>query len=167
MKASQTCFRFPLLGFTPDPGLGEIGYVFPDLESLTVCRAYTLKLGMPEGLELIDAGGARWKVRAVEKVRRHGPLGWWLIGAPLNWQRYRVDYELEPLPAVTLAEVQDRVCAEVQMFGDLDNPSEADQAHTAATVAKIRRAKTIAKVAELSEWKAFRGLFHECRVEHT
>lgn len=155
MKASQTRFRFPLLGFTPDSELGEFGYVFPDLESLTVCRAYTLKLGMPEGLELIDAGGARWKVRAIEKVRRHGPLALWLIAAPLNWQRYRVDYDLEPLPAVTLAEVQERVCAEMQVFGGLDNPSEADQAHTAATLAKIRSAKTIARVAELSEWEGF------------
>ena len=155
MKASQTSFRFPLLGFTPDPNLGEFGYVFPDLESLTVCRAYTLKLGMPDGLELVDAGGARWKVRAVEKVRRYGPLASWLIAATLNWQRYLVDYDLEPLPAMTLAEVKDRVCAEVQVFGDLDDYNEEHEAETAARIARIRAAKTIARVAELADWDGF------------
>lgn len=155
MKASQTSFRFPLLGFAPDSNLGEIGHVFPDLDSLTVCRAYTLKLGMPDGLELIDATGARWKLQTVEKVRRHGPLASWLIAAPLNWQRYRVDYELEPLPAMTLAEVKDRVCAEVQVFGDLDDYTDEYQAETAARISRIRRAKTIAQVAKLTEWEGF------------
>ena len=155
MKASQTRFRFPLIGFTPDPDLGEFGYVFPDLESLTVCRAYTLKLGMPDGLELIDAGGARWKVKTVEKVRRHGPLALWLVAATLNWQRYVVDYDLEPLPPVTLAELQDRVCAEVQVFGGLDDYIDEHEAETAARIDKIRKAKTIAQVATLTEWEGF------------
>ena len=155
MKASETRFRFPLLGFMPEADLGEIGHVFPDLDSLTVCRAYTLKLRMPDGMELIDATGARWKVKTVDKVRRHGPLASWLIAAALNWQRYRVDYELEPLPALTLAEVKDRVCAEVQVFGDLDGPTEDDKAETAAQISRIRRAKTIAQVAKLTEWEGF------------
>jgi hypothetical protein len=56
---------------------------------------------MADGIELIDADGARWKVQTVEKVRRYGPLASCLIAATLNWQRYLVDYDLEPLPDVT------------------------------------------------------------------
>jgi hypothetical protein len=155
MKASEAQFRFPLLGFSPDPNLGELGYMFPDLESLTICRGYTLKTRTPDDLELVDAGGARWKVKRVEKRSRYGPLAFWLVAATLNWQRYRVEYDLEPLPAMTLADVQERVCAVEQAFGDLDDYTEEYAAETAARLAKIRKAKSIARVAKLAEWEGF------------
>jgi hypothetical protein len=51
--------------------------------------------------------------------------------------------------------VKDRACAEVQVFGDLDDHTEEHPADTGARIPRISAAKTITEVAKLSEWEGF------------
>ena len=143
------------LGLVPHPDLGEFGHVFYDLDDLTICDANTLKGGAPERLDLIDAEGRRWAVRSVVRVGRAGGFLPWVLGALVGWNRYRLDYELEAAQPVTLDYVKDRVGAVEQVFGNLDDYTEEHEAETADRLAKIRRAKTISRVAKLTEWGGF------------
>lgn len=143
VQAHEVDWRFPVLGFTPD---GQM-WGFQDLESLTVCDAHVMKDGDPMGMELVDAGGRSWRVvsmRGTERVKRRG---WDLLNflAPVPW---RLEYELEPVPEMTLDEVQRRAC---KAFESERPEYEAhDEMHLyAAELAKIRSARSVAEIYDL------------------
>lgn len=155
MKASEAKFRYPVLGFTPSKDYGEFGWQFRDLDSLTVDSAQGAQSRAPIPPELIDANGQRWTVKSWRKVGRYGALFPWLLGGASGWNRYRGDYDLEPLPAVTLEQVQDRVCAVLTVFGEADDYTPEHEAETAALLAKIRKATSISRIAKLADWDGF------------
>lgn len=110
MKASQEAFAFPILGFVRDPKLGLLTWRFVNWDSLSICTAHQWRTRRPASLELIDVRGSRWKVTSARNVGRPGRLVPWLFASLLTWHSYRLEYEIEPLPSATLAEVKDLVC---------------------------------------------------------
>jgi len=103
MDASQP--HCPAVGFQRD---GNIA-CFPDRESLIRTDSWTLKTGDYDGMELVDACGASWRVRAVKLLGRDGPL----------WRRpidficgygFHIELDLEPLPPVPFRELVERIC---------------------------------------------------------
>jgi hypothetical protein len=148
MKTNEVDFKFPVLGFTPDREI----WGFPDLDRLTKCGPRTLKEDMQSGMELIDADRRRWRVLSVRRTGRAGSvLGWlWIFGQPQS----RIEHELEPLAAISLEEVQQRAREAMESSRD-DYYGEDGQAEYKATLRKIGKARSIAKIYDLLQPDTF------------
>ena len=75
MKVSEVAFEFPVMGLGADNDV----WGFRDYRELTTCGRRTLRDDMQKDLELVDAGGRRWKVTAVRRLGRHRSLLPWLF----------------------------------------------------------------------------------------
>jgi len=64
VTSSDIDFSFPVLGFTRD----RENWGFANRDKLTKCGPRTLKENTQEGMELIDAGGRRWRVKSIRRV---------------------------------------------------------------------------------------------------
>ena len=126
MKSYEADFHFPLIGFTQDDLWG-----FPDLDRLTRCGARTLRQDLQLGMELVDADGRRWVVRS---VRRTGRIFSWLSFLLLTTRQFRIEQELDGLEPLSLAELQERVCA--MMVAHPEN-LEPEYAHEEEDYARI------------------------------
>jgi hypothetical protein len=148
MKSSEAGLTFPVLGFTPDREI----WGFPDLDRLTKCGPRTLKDDAQNGMELIDADGRRWRVLAIRRTGRAGSLLslLWIFGQPQS----RIEQELEPLPAVPLAEVQQRA-REAMELSKIDYYGDEGQAEYRSTLKKIEKARSIAKIYDLLQPDTF------------
>lgn len=147
MKTSEASFKFPVLGFTPDREI----WGFPDLDRLSKCGPRTLKEDAQNGMELIDASGHRWRVLS---TRRTGRAGSWLR-LLLTWMpQSRIEHELEPLPDVELAEVQERARQALSLSRD-DYYGKEGQAEYKAMVRSIGKARSIAKIYDLLQPDTF------------
>jgi hypothetical protein len=145
MKTAQVDFQFPLIGFTPDKDV----WGFPDRDALTTSGPGSIKEGKPIGMELVDNGGRRWKVLSVTRVGRKGALIPWALGALLSTPQHRIDYELEAMPAITMAEVKARASAGVEAFPLYwAEPSEVET-ELPAFIAKVEAADSVAELFDL------------------
>ncbi|WP_249778116.1 hypothetical protein [Phenylobacterium glaciei] len=146
MKTAEAGFRFPVLGFTPEPEI----WAFPDMDTLTSCGPRTLKDNMQLGMELVDADGRRWIVRSVTRIGRAES---WLASV-LSLLLYakmqsRIEHELEAVEPMSLDEVKARAYALLEAF-----PEDYGQYHEsdnmlAPLLAEVRAAKDIASLPEL------------------
>jgi len=146
MKSTEANIRFPAIGFTPD---GEM-WGFADLNALTECGPLTLKEDMQTGMELIDSDGRRWVVRSIRRIGRNKPLLLWLVSVVLaGGGGSRIEQELDEMAPVTLAEIKDRTCAYIEANADGydDDPQEGEDLKS--TLAKVRRAKSVAKIRDI------------------
>jgi hypothetical protein len=148
MKSSDVDFKFPVLAFTPDREI----WGFPDIDRLTRCGPRTLKEDVQKGMELIDTNGRRWQVVSVRRTGRAGSILslFWIFGPPQS----RIEQELEPMPAVTLPEVQERACKAMET-SQVDYYGEEGQAEYRSTLKKIGKARSIAKIYDLLQPDTF------------
>ena len=148
MRSSEVEFRFPVLGFTPDREI----WGFPDLDRLTKCGPRTLKDNAQSGMELIDAGGRRWRVLSIRRVGRAGSVLslLWIFGPPQS----RIEQELVSLQALSLAEVQQRTLDAMEFF-KADYYGEDGQAEYRSTLEKIREARSISDIYDLLQPDTF------------
>lgn len=148
MKSSEAGCKFPMLGFTPDREMRG----FPDLDRLTRCGPRTLKEDSQNGMELIDATGQRWRVLSIRRTGRAG--SWlsmfWIFGPPQS----RIEQELEPLPAVSLAEVQRRASASMES-SRIDYYGDEGGAEYASTLTKIGKTRSIRAIYDLLQPDTF------------
>jgi hypothetical protein len=152
VKTGEANFRFPILGFTPDKDI----WGFPDLNRLTSSGPRSLKENRHIGLELIDADGRRWVVRAVSCTGRAGPLLPWIIGTLLSaTPQSRVELELEPLTPVTLSEMQSRACASLEAFPDYYCEDDERETVLEPLLTKIKATTDIGQVYELLQPDTF------------
>lgn len=149
MKSSEVAFRFPVLGFTED----KENWGFADLDSLTKCGPRTLKENMQDGMELIDAGGRRWKVLGIRRTGRAGSLLSLVPG--FGPPQSRIEQDLEALPDLSLAQVQERMCASLTAFKSDHMGYEGDEAEFNALLAKVGRVRSIAALYKLLEPDTF------------
>jgi len=148
MKSREAHFSFPVLGFTPDREI----WGFPDLDRLTKCGPGTLKEDAQNGMELIDADRRRWRVLSIHRTGRAGSLLslLWIFGQPQS----RIEQELEPLPAVSLAEVQQRARDAMETCRD-DYYGEEGQAEYRSTLRKIGKTRSISDIYDLLQPDTF------------
>ena len=148
MKASEAHFSFPVLGFTPDREI----WGFPDMDRLTKCGPRTLKEDVQNGMELIDADGRRWRVLSVRRTGRAGSVLslLWIFGPPQS----RIEQELEPLSAVSLAEVQQRA-RDAMETSRIDYYGEEGQAEYRSTLRKIGKTRSISKIYDVLQPDTF------------
>ena len=149
MRSSETGFEFAILGFTPD----QENWGFPDLERLTKCGPRTLKESMQDGMELIDAGGRRWRVLSVRRTGRAGSLFDLLPG--FGPPQLRVEQELEELPGLSLTEVQQRVRGSLETFKSDYTGFEDGEAEFGSLLEKVSQARSIAELYELLQPDTF------------
>jgi len=149
MKSSDAGPSFPVLGFTAD----RENWGFPDFDRLTKCGPRTLKAKMQDGMELIDAGGRRWRVRSVVRTGRAGSLLDLLPG--FGPPQSRIEHELEPLPALSLAEVQERTRESLEAFRGDYTGFDGDEAEFSALLEKVGRAQSITEIYELLQPDTF------------
>lgn len=112
MNASEAQLQFPVLGLSADNDV----WGFWDMDGLTVCGPKTLKEGLQDGMELIDADGKRWRVEGIRMIK---PLeAWWkrLFTWILYPPGYRIEQMLTPMEPLGLEAVQERVCSAMQTF---------------------------------------------------
>jgi hypothetical protein len=101
---------YPVLCFTQD---GDVWAVRDEFD-LTTCGPETLAKGIQIGMDVVDAAGSRWRVASVRHVG-YPPLSrrsFRLFQPPLR----SIEHELEPMPALSLREVQERVCSSFDAF---------------------------------------------------
>jgi len=148
MKSSETGFKFPVLGFTPDREI----WGFPDLDRLTRCGPRTLKEDAQNGMELIDADGRRWRVLSIRRTGRAGSVLslLWIFGPPQS----RIEHELEPLAAVSLTDMQQRA-RDAMESSKIDYYGEEAQAEYRSTLRKIGKTRSIAKIYDLLQPDTF------------
>lgn len=148
MKSSEAGFKFPVLGFTPDREI----WGFPDLDRLTRCGPSTLKENTQDGMELIDANLRRWNVISIRRTGRAGSLlsMLWIFGPPQS----RIEQELEPLAAVSLAEVQQRSQEALKLSED-DYYGEDGQKEFKSMLRKVEKARSVAKIYDLLQPDTF------------
>jgi hypothetical protein len=148
MKSHEAGFRFPVLGFTPDREI----WGFPDLDRLTKCGPRTLKEDVQNGMELIDTDGRRWRVLSIRRTGRAGSVLslLWIFGPPQS----RIEHELEPLPPVLLAEVQQR-SRDAMESSQIDYYGEEGEAEYKSTLSKIGKTRSIAKIYDLLQPDTF------------
>ena len=143
MRTGDIDWKFPILGFTPD---GDI-WGFPDLEALTVCGPKTLKDNMQADMELVDAAGQSWRVLS---VRRTGAADTFLQRLMFLGKRlWRIEHELEALPAVGLAATLERVCKGMEAFPGYWCVDEEDSDELQALQSKVRAVTSFAGVHEV------------------
>jgi hypothetical protein len=142
MKSGEAGFRFPVLGFTHD----QENWGFPDLDRLTRCGPCTLRKKMQDGMELIDASGRRWQVRAIRRTGRAGSILSLLPG--FGPPQSRIEQELEELPGVSLAEVQQKARKSVETFRSDYTGFDDDEAVFSALLERIGQTRSIAELYE-------------------
>ena len=141
MKTSQLDLVFPVLGFTLDQDV----WGFRNLRDLTTCGKQTLKKGMQDGMELVDADGRCWRVMRIEKLGPTGPWWTWLLGQPL----FRIAQEVEALPPLTLSEVQGRVCDAMLAHPDFWCEPEDRSSVLPARLEEVRSTTSIAGIHDV------------------
>ncbi|MBX3482379.1 hypothetical protein [Phenylobacterium sp.] len=148
MQSSEAHFSFPVLGFTPDREI----WGFPDMDRLTKCGPRTLKEGVQNGMELIDTDGRRWRVLSVRRTGRAGSVLslLWIFGPPQS----RIEQELEPLPVVSLEEVQQRA-RDAMETSRIDYYGEEGQAEYRSMIRKIGKTRSISKIYDLLQPDTF------------
>ncbi len=148
MKSNEAGFKFPVLGFTPD---GDM-WGFPDLDRLTRCGPQTLKDGLQEGMELVDADCRRWRVASVHRTGRAG--SWvsmlWIFGPAQS----RIEQELEPLPPISMDEVRER-SAKAMESSQIDYHGDDGQAEYRSMIKSIGKARSVAKLYDLLQPDTF------------
>jgi hypothetical protein len=149
MKSSEADFSFPVLGFTRD----RENWGFADLDRLTRCGPRTLRENMQQGMELIDASGSRWQVLAVRRTGRAGSILSLLPG--FGPPQSRIEQELEPLPSVSLAEVQQRARESLETFKSDYGGFEGDEAEFSLLLDKVSRARSVTELYELLQPDTF------------
>jgi hypothetical protein len=113
MNAEDANLQFPVLGLSADNDV----WGFWDLEGLTVCGHRTLKEGLQDGMELIDAAGERWRVDRIRMIRPLDPWWKWILTYVLTPTRgFVIEQELTPLDKVDLKTAQERVCSAMQNY---------------------------------------------------
>lgn len=138
--SSDIDFSFPVLGFTRD----RENWGFANRDKLTSCGPRTLKENMQEGMELIDAGGRRWRVKSIRRVGRAGSLLSLVPGfGPVQ---SRIEQELEELPSVSLAEVQEMAKGSLQTFSSDYKGFEGDEEEFAVLLDKVSQARSIEEI---------------------
>lgn len=153
MKTTEVDFRFPVLGFTSDLEI----WGFPDIDRLTRCGPRTLKENLQIGMELIDAGGRRWIVRATRRTGRPGALFPWLVSMLLtSHAQSRIEHDLDPLESVSLEEAQSRTCTAMEAF-EQDYIGDSREKDFVPLLAKVKRTKTIAGIYKLLQPDTFEG----------
>jgi hypothetical protein len=152
MKITDAGFAFPVFGFEP----GEtLGWQCDDLSGMVTAREPVFRLHWPKSLELVDANGSRWAVKSTRRTGRSGSLFWWLILAPLGKNRCQIEWDLEPMAPLSLAEVQNLACDTTARFGEVDDWNEELEAETAGEIAKIRATRNIAELVPILNWPSF------------
>jgi hypothetical protein len=148
VEATEVGLKFPVLGFTPDREI----WGFPNLDSLTRCGPRTLKEDSQVGMELIDAACRRWRVLSIRRVGRTGSILslLWIFGPPQS----RIEQELEPLPAVSLAAVQGRALEALALVKD-DYYADDGQAEYKATRRKVGNARSVVRIYDLLQPDTF------------
>jgi len=103
-------------------------------------------------MELIDAGGRRWRVLSIRRVGRAGSVLslLWIFGPPQS----RIEQELVSLQALSLAEVQQRTLDAMEFF-KADYYGEDGQAEYRSTLEKIREARSISDIYDLLQPDTF------------
>ena len=152
MKITEAGFAFPVFGFAPDDTLG---WQCDDLSGMMTAREPVFRLHWPKSLTLVDANGSRWAVKSVRRVGRSGSLFGWLVLAPLGKNRCRIEWDLEPLAPLSLADVQNLACDTTARFGEVDDWNEELEAETASEIAKIRNTRSSAEARPLLNWPSF------------
>jgi hypothetical protein len=112
MKTGEANFHFPVLGFTSDLHI----WGFQDLDRLTRCGPRTLKEDTQIGMEFVDAGGRRWKVRSVRRTGRAGSFLSLLL--PFGPPQSRIEHDLEPMETVSIEELRRRVCTALEAHAE-------------------------------------------------
>ena len=148
MKTSEAGMQFPVLGFTPDREI----WGFPDENRLTACGPRTLKENSQAGMELIDSKGRRWRVLSIRRTGRAGSLLslLWIFGPPQS----RIEQELEVLPAVSLAEVQQKA-RDAMELSKIDYYGEDGEAEYRSTLKRLEKTRSISKIYDLLEPDTF------------
>lgn len=141
MDATQADIQFPVIGFTPN--LDNWG--FRNLEDLTTCGPLTLKNNMQDGMELIDSGCRRWRVRS---IRRIGRTGSWLMTLLTAKTQSRIEHELETLPALSLSEVKQRTAESLEAHAINYKGFPGDEEEFAAMLDGVQRASSISEILE-------------------
>ena len=156
MKTGDVAFEYPVLGISGDNDL----WGFRDYRQLTTCGRRTLRDDMQRGMELVDAGGRRWRVvgvRRLGKSRSFLPwLFWTLLTAVPN---YSIEQDLEPLEPLTLDDLKDRVCSAMKAHPEFwcDDPESA--AELSQRIRQVRKAKKVAGIDDvlgLDTFEAYR-----------
>lgn len=140
MKSSEAGLSFPVLGFTPD----RENWGFPDLDRLTKCGPRTLKEGMQNGMELVDANGERWRVLSVRRIGRTGSLLDLLPG--FGPQQSRIEQELEQMPTLSLSEVQQTTRKSLETFKSDYMGFERDEDEFNSLLEKVSDARSVAEL---------------------
>lgn len=142
MKVQDANIRFPAIGFRTD----GVPHGFDDLNELTTCGPRTLKKQHQVDMEIVDADGRRWVVRSVRRTGRALPLLQWLLWAVLEaGSRSRVEYELDTMQPVSLADVKARVRAWMEsdpipsVEGEETDEEELARIDAADSIAEVRR----------------------------
>jgi len=154
MKVSEIAFEFPVLGISDDNDL----WGFSDLRQLTTCGPRTLKENMQLGMELVDAGGRRWRVEGVRRMGRSKPLIPWLIKSALSGPTYRIEQELAPMAPLTLDEVKERLASSMRAHPEFwcDDPESASELRARLEeVAKVRAFTSIHDLLGLDTFEAY------------
>jgi hypothetical protein len=148
MKSGDVGLRFPVLGFTPD----RENWGFPDLDRLTKCGPRTLKERMQDGMELIDADCRRWRVLSIQRTGRTGS---WLMALLTASPQSRIVQELEELPAVSLADVQQRMRESLENFRADYIGLEGGESEFSILLEKVSRTRSIAEIYDLLQPDTF------------
>lgn len=153
MDAEEAEMQFPVLGLSQD---GDC-WGFWDLNGLTVCGQETLRDGLQNGMELVDATGSRWRVDRIHLVKPlESPLKrlfTWFLYSP----GYRIRQDLTPLGKLTLEETQERVCSAMQAH-PLHWCEEVEvETVLVERIAEVRATKSIAEIHDILGLDTFRS----------
>ncbi len=107
-EAEQTSaphFTYPILCISKNDDLWAIR----SQSELTTCGPVTLANGIRVGVDMVDADGTCWRVLSVKHVG-YAPFTMRSLNPFLPALRV-IEHEFEPMPRLSLGEVQERVCA--------------------------------------------------------
>lgn len=149
---TEAQFVFPVFGFEPEQILG---WQCDGPEGPAVIRENTFRVEKLRNLELVDASGRRWSLKSLRRLGRAGRLISWLLLTPLGSSRCRIEWDLEPMPPLSLTDVQDLACETTARFGEDDDWNDELKAETADLIARIRKARSIAELAPILNWPSF------------
>jgi hypothetical protein len=147
MNATEAGIRFPVIAFTADADMWGMS----NLGALTSCGRQTLKDGLQIGMEIVDADGRRWVVRSVRRIGRN--FSWLALLFLTTWS-FRIEQELDALEPMSLAEVQERVCASMIAHPENLEPEYAHEEEDFARIlpprlAEVRATTSIAELYEI------------------
>lgn len=138
-------FKYPVLGIGADDLWG-----FHDYRQLTTCGRRTLRDDMQRDLELVDAGGRRWRVTGVRCLGRSRPLLPWLFWTLLTAvPNYSIEQDLEPLEPLTLDAIKDRVCSAMKAHPEFWCDDPESEAELLRRIREVRRVKKIARIVDV------------------